>query len=208
MATDTEIRHRIISFAQQRFLNPGFSKVTLDEIASELGMSKKTLYKHFENKEDILRAGMQETMRAIAIEIERIVGSDRPFAEKLAGVMMIIGRQVSKLSRSAQSDMQKFTPELWKEIEVFRREQIFTKIEKMVTQAREENIFRPDINEQVLVLMILNCVQGILNPEVLSQNSFSAEQAFRIIFKTIFEGALTDGARKDFHAFESPLHSF
>jgi AcrR family transcriptional regulator len=208
MATDTEIRHRIISFAQERFLNPGFSKVTLDEIASELGMSKKTLYKYFENKEDILRYGMQETMRAIAREIDRIVVSDKPFAEKLAGVMMIIGKQVSKLSRSAQSDMKKFAPELWKEIEVFRREQIFTKIEKMISQARDENIFRPDVNEQVLVLMILNCVQGILNPDVLSQNSFSAEQAFRIIFKTIFEGALTDGARKDFHEFDSPIHNF
>lgn len=208
MATDIEVRQRIIAFAQDRFLNPGFSKVTLDEIASELGMSKKTLYKHFESKEDILRYGMQETMRTIAKEIDRIVASDRPFAEKLAGMMMIIGKQVSKLSRSAQSDMQKFAPELWKEIEVFRREQIFMKIGKMISQAREENIFRPDVNEQVLVLMILNCVQGILNPEVLSQNSFSAEQAFRIIFKTIFEGALTDGARKDFHVFDSPIHNF
>lgn len=208
MATDIEVRKRIIAFAQERFLNPGFSKVTLDEIASELGISKKTLYKHFENKEDILRYGMQETMRAIAKEIDRIVVSDRPFAEKLAGMMMIIGKQVSKLSRSAQSDMQKFAPELWKEIEVFRREQIFMKIGKMISQARDENVFRPDVNEQVLVLMILNCVQGILNPEVLSQNSFSAEQAFRIIFKTIFEGALTDGARKEFHVFDSPIHNF
>ncbi len=208
MSTDIEIRQRIIAFAQDRFLNPGFSKVTLDEIASELGISKKTLYKHFESKEDILRYGMQETMRAVAEEIDRIVVSERPFAEKLAGMMMIIGKQVSKLSRSAQSDMQKFAPELWKEIEVFRREQIFMKMGKMISQAREENIFRPDVNEQVLVLMILNCVQGILNPEVLSQNSFSAEQAFRIIFKTIFEGALTDGARKDFHVFDSPIHNF
>jgi AcrR family transcriptional regulator len=208
MATDIEVRQRIIAFAQDRFLNPGFSKVTLDEIASELGMSKKTLYKYFENKEDILRYGMQETMRAIAEEIDHIVVSDRPFAEKLAGMMMVIGKQVLKLSRSAQSDMRKFTPELWKEIEVFRREQIFMKMGKMISQAREENIFRPDVNEQVLVLMILNCVQGILNPEVLSQNSFSAEQAFRIIFKTIFEGALTDGARKDFHLFDTPAHNF
>lgn len=208
MATDTELRERIVSFARDRFLNPGFSKVTLDEIASELGVSKKTLYKHFDSKEDILRAGMQGTMRAIAKEIDRIVASDRPFAEKLAGVMMIIGKQVSKLNRSAQSDLRKFAPELWKEIEVFRREQIFVKIGKMITQARDENIFRPEVNEQILVLMILNCVQGIMNPEVLSQNSFSAEQAFRNIFKTIFEGALTDGARSDFHVFDSPINNF
>ena len=102
-------------------------------------------------------------------------------------------------------DMQKFTPELWKQIEAFRREQIFNKIGRMIAQAREENSFRSHVNEKVLTLMIISSIQGILNPEVLSQNSFSAEEAFRSIFRTIFEGALTDDARKNFHVFDSPL---
>jgi AcrR family transcriptional regulator len=205
MTTDTEIRERIISFAREHFMHEGFSKVTLDEIATELGMSKKTLYKYFEDKEDLLRAGIEENLRSLAREIDTITTSDHSFAEKLARVMMLIGKQMSRLSRGAMLDMQKFTPELWKQIETFRREQIFDKIGKMITQAREENIFRSYVNEQILTLMILNCIQGILNPDVLSQNSFSAEEAFRIIFRTIFEGALTDDARKNFHVFDKPL---
>ena len=205
MTTDTEIRERIISFAREHFMHEGFSKVTLDEIATELGMSKKTLYKYFEDKEDLLRAGIEENLRKIANEIDTITTSDGSFGEKLARVMMLIGKQMSRLSRGAMLDMQKFTPELWKQIETFRREQIFDKIGKMITQAREENIFRSYVNEQILTLMIVNCIQGILNPDVLSQNSFSAEEAFRIIFRTIFEGALTDDARKNFHVFDKPL---
>ena len=205
MTTDTEIRERIISFAREHFMHEGFSKVTLDEIATELGMSKKTLYKYFEDKEDLLRAGIEENLRKIANEIDTITTSDGSFGEKLARVMMLIGKQMSRLSRGAMLDMQKFTPELWKQIETFRREQILNKIGKMITQAREENIFRSYVNEQILTLMIVNCIQGILNPDVLSQNSFSAEEAFRIIFRTIFEGALTDDARKNFHLFDTPL---
>jgi len=205
MTTETEVRERIISFARDHFLHEGFSKVTLDEIATELGMSKKTLYKYFENKEDLLRAGVEENLRKVAHEIDMIAGSGDSFAEKLARVMMLIGKQMSRLSRGAMLDMQKFTPELWKQIETFRREQIFDKIGRMIAQAREENIFRSHVNEKILTLMVINCIQGILNPEVLSQNSFSAEEAFRIIFRTIFEGALTDDARKNFHVFDSPL---
>jgi AcrR family transcriptional regulator len=204
MTTETEIRQRIIFFAREHFMRVGFSKVTLDEIATELGMSKKTLYKYFEDKEDLLRAGIEENLRKISQEIDAITTSDGSFAEKLAKVMMLIGKQMSRLSRGAMLDMQKFTPELWKQIETFRREQIFNKIGKMIAQAREEKIFRSHVNEQILTLMIINCVQGILNPEILSQNSFSAEEAFKIIFRTIFEGALTDDARKDFHIFDSP----
>ena len=205
MTTDTEIRERIISFAREHFLHEGFSKVTLDEIATELGMSKKTLYKHFKDKEDLLRAGIEENLKKVAREIDAITASDDSFAEKLANVMMLIGKQMSRLSRGAMLDMQKFTPELWKQIETFRREQIFNKIGKMIAQAREENIFRSTVNEKILTLMIISSIQGILNPEVLSQNSFSAEEAFRIIFTTIFEGALTDDARKNFHVFDSPI---
>jgi len=205
MNTETEIRDRIITFAREHFMHEGFSKVTLDEIAAELGMSKKTLYKYFEDKEDLLRAGIEENLRKISREIEIIIASNDPFAEKLARVMMLIGKQMSRLSRGAMLDMQKFTPELWKQIETFRREQIFNKIGKMMAQAREENVFRLYIHEQILTLMLINCVQGILNPEVLSQNSFSAEDAFRSIFRTIFEGALTDDARKNFHVFDTPL---
>ena len=208
MSTDTEIRERIISFAREHFMREGFSKVTLDEIAAELGMSKKTLYKYFENKEDLLRAGIHENLRTIARGVESIASSDKPFAEKLARIMMLIGKQMSRLSRPAMSDMQKFAPELWKEIETFRREQIFSKIGSMITQARDEKVFQPDADEKILVLMIMNCVQGIMNPSVLSQYSFSAEEAFRIIFKTIFEGALSEEARRDFHVFDSPITDF
>ena len=205
MTTDTEVRERIISFAREHFLHEGFSKVTLDEIATELGMSKKTLYKHFEDKEDLLRAGIEENLKNAARGIDAITASDDTFAEKLAKIMMLIGKQMSRLSRGAMLDMQKFTPELWRQIETFRREQIFNKIGRMMVQAREENVFRSHVNEQILTLMIINCVQGILNPDILSQNSFSAEEAFRIIFRTIFEGALTDDARKDFHVFDLPI---
>ncbi|MGA9408595.1 MAG: TetR/AcrR family transcriptional regulator [Bacteroidota bacterium] len=205
MTTDTEVRERIISFAREHFLHEGFSKVTLDEIATELGMSKKTLYKHFKDKEDLLRAGIEENLKNAARGIDAITASDDTFAEKLAKIMMLIGKQMSRLSRGAMLDMQKFTPELWRQIETFRREQIFNKIGRMMVQAREENVFRSHVNEQILTLMIINCVQGILNPDILSQNSFSAEEAFRIIFRTIFEGALTDDARKDFHVFDLPI---
>ena len=208
MSTDTEIRERIVSFARGHFMHEGFSKVTLDQIAAELGMSKKTLYKYFENKEELLRAGIHENLRTIGREVDGIASSEKPFAEKLARIMMLIGKQMSRLSRTATSDMQKFAPDLWKEIETFRREQIFTKIGHMISQARDEKVFQPDVNEKILVLMIMSCVQGILNPEVLSQNSFSAEEAFRSIFKTVFEGALTEEARRDFHVFDSPITDF
>lgn len=204
MIDDTETRERILNFAREKFLQRGFSKVTLDELAGELGMSKKTVYKFFPSKEELLRAAVHHNMRHIQRALDQIVSSNKPFVEKLIEVMVQIGMQINRLSRASQIDIQRFAPSLWKEIDRFRREHLLSKIETMIIQAREENIFRHDVNEHVLALMLIFSVQGIMNPEVLTNNPFSAQQAFRTIFRTIFEGALTDEARKDSHLFDNP----
>lgn len=205
MSTDLELRARILFFARDRFMQMGFSKVTLDEIAADLGISKKTLYKFFPSKEELLKAAVFATMKGIEQSVERIASSNKPFAEKLAEIMVVFGRNFGKIGKTMQTDMPKYVPELWKEIEKFRREKIITKLAVMIKRAREEKIFREDVNEDVLIHMLINSIQGILNPEVLSQNSFSAPDAFRTIFKVLFEGTLTDEARKNFHLFDTPI---
>ncbi|MBI3580099.1 MAG: TetR/AcrR family transcriptional regulator [Ignavibacteriales bacterium] len=205
MSTDLELRDRILFFARDRFMQAGFSKVTLDEIATDLGISKKTLYKFFSSKEDLLKAAVLATMKGIEQSVARIASSNKPFAEKLAEVMVVFGKNFGKIGKTMQADLPKYAPELWKEIEKFRREKIITKLAVMIKQAREEKIFREDVNEDVLIHMLIYSIQGILNPEILSQNSFSAPEAFHTIFKVLFEGTLTDEARKNFHLFDTPI---
>ncbi len=205
MATDLEMRDRILLLARDKFLQMGFSKVTLDEIAVELGISKKTVYKFYPSKEELLRAAVHLNMRMVDQDLQQIISSDKPFAEKLAEAMMMLAKYVGRISKSSISDMQRFTPALWKELERFRRERILDKLATMIRQARAEKIFRDDVNDQVLIHMLISAIQGIVNPEVLSQNAFSAEEAFRTIFRVIFDGALTDDARKEFHLFDKPI---
>jgi AcrR family transcriptional regulator len=205
LATDFETQERIVTHAREKFLQTGFSKVTLDEIADDLGMSKKTLYKYFSSKEELFRAGIHQTMKRVASSIEAILRENKPFAEKIAQMTMTVGNQVIKITRPAQMDAMRSLPHIWKEVEEFRREQIYEKFGRLIRQGREENVFRKDINDEVLLLMLLNSAQGIVQPDVLAQHSFSMQEAMRSIFKVIFEGALTEEARKDFHVFDNPV---
>jgi len=181
----------------------GFSKVTVDEIAAGLGISKKTIYKFYPSKEELLRASVHLTMRTVQEALEQIISSDKPSAEKLAETMIIVGRQIGKVSREIVVDMQRSTPSIWRELERFRREMILDKLVAMVRQARAEGILRHEVDDQVLIHMIISSVQGILNPQVLMQNSFSAEEAYRTIFRVIFEGAFSDDARKCLNVFDN-----
>jgi AcrR family transcriptional regulator len=205
MSKENSLHERILLFASEQFMRLGFSKVTIEEIASGLGMSKKTVYKFFPSKEDLLKAGIRFLLQGIARRIDEIISSPKSVTEKLADIMMLIGRQVGKISRLNTMNLHKVAPDVWKEIETFRRDQILSKMGRLIAQGHREKVIREELNEHVLTLMLIHSVQGIITPDVLAQAPFSAEEAFKTVMKTIFEGALTDEGRKNFHVFDSSI---
>ena len=120
MSGEFETRERIMDHARERFLRQGFSKVTMDELSADLGMSKKTFYKFFPSKEELLRTIVFAMMKGVEREMELIENSDKPFAEQIAEVMVLLGKNVERISRVFQLDIQRFAPALWKEVEAFR----------------------------------------------------------------------------------------
>jgi AcrR family transcriptional regulator len=189
---------KILDTAADRFMGAGLYKVTMDEIASDLRMSKKTVYKFFPSKEILLKAIVHTMMKRVEGEVQTIISSNKPFEEKLTSILTIVGMIMRKLSRPFLTDIQRFSPGLWKEIETFRRERVFSKIQQMFRQAKKEGVFREDLDPDLYFLVFTTIMQGIMNPQVLSQQPFSAEEAFKGIFRILYEGALTDKARKRF----------
>ncbi len=202
---EQEDKQRIVEVASRQFMESGISKVTLDEVAAELGMSKKTMYKFFPSKEALLRTIVQTMMKGIQTRVEAVVNSNKPFVEKAPALLAIIGHQISIMSKQFLFDLQRFTPELWKEIDEFRRQRILTNVQKIFVQAQKEGVFRKDLDIELFILVFIGAVQAIVNPQTLAQHSFSASGALRGIFAIIFEGAMTEDARKNSHLFEQSM---
>lgn len=194
--SDTEVRKRIIEAAREEFYKFGFSKVTVDEIASKLGMSKKTIYRLFPSKEDIVCTVIRETMREMETACGNIVGQENvDFVDKLRAMMTHVAVQYSKMGKSLLEDLQKNAPQMWKEIDEFRRKRIYTDFGNLLREGMQKGIFRNDIDEQLVLLIYANAIQTIISPETLMNLPFSAAQVFEAIVKIIYEGLLTDEAK-------------
>ena len=196
MVTENSDEMRIMEVATDRFMGAGLYKVTMDEIASDLRMSKKTVYKFFPSKEVLLKAIVHNMLKKVESEVQGIITSDKPLEEKLTALIMFVGKMMRRLSRPFMTDIQRFAPILWKEIEIFRRERVLSQLQQMFRQAKKEGAFREDLDPDLFFLVLTTTIQGIMNPQVLSQQPFSAEEAFKGIFRILYEGALTDEARK------------
>ena len=122
MSDDTEIKDRILTIAEEMFLKFGYSKVTMDEIAANLGMSKKTLYKFFPSKEVLVREIIYKMRCGIKDYIDSLLANDEmDFVEKLKRLMNLIGNQSSKLQGPLLEDLHKNIPEVWQQINEFRK---------------------------------------------------------------------------------------
>ncbi len=195
---EDNLKDRIIEKGRDKFFAMGFSKVTMDEIALDVGISKKTLYKHFASKDDFLEEVIQRQIFLVSGEINQIVSADIEFIEKLHRLCTFIGHMVSRISRQFQEDVRRNKPGLWQRIDQLRREKIFANFTRLFEEGAQRGLLRSNVNTEILVLMFANSVQSIINPEVLTRSSFSGEQAFQNILSVLFEGILSDQARKQY----------
>ena len=193
--------NRILETARDKFFQLGFARVTMDELARDLGISKRTLYEHFPSKEMLLREVLKQLAEEIEARIEATLhDKTSDFVDKLIQVWAFMASRISKIRPLFQSDLQRRAPEIWKEFDARRARIIQQKFGELVKRGVHNKTFRRDIDVQLLILIFSTLIQRIMNPETLSQLPFSAPQAFEAILRVMFEGILTDQGRVSFHA--------
>ncbi len=195
----SEIKKRVLEIAQEQFFSTGFKNITMEDFARKLGMSKKTIYKHFSSKEDLIKKvtlNMIEEMSKKAIEIQSNKKID--FVERLKMLTTCLAEKMQCLKPAFFFDVQKNMPELWKHIEEFRKQNILTHFAHFVEEGIEKGIFRKDVNKEVFVMMYANSMQSILNPEIIAQLPLSASQVYEMIITIFFEGLFTENARNKY----------
>lgn len=196
MPVDLEVKTRILEKAREHFLKLGFSKVTMNEIAEELGMSKKTLYEYFQSKEELLSEAMTSMQSEVTTKIGQLVSDESlDFIQKLQQIMTQGALFHSKFSNQFWIDMQRNAPQVWKCCDDFRLEKMRKSTAMIVHEGIQKGFFRNDINEHIVVLMYMAAVQNLMTPEVLTQLPVTMHQLFESIIKIIFEGILTEEAR-------------
>jgi len=91
---ESATRQKLTAAAVRRFYRDGFRSVGLDQVLSDVGISKTAFYKHFDSKEDLVLAALEEQNRWLQdsfLEMVRQCGGDRP-VEQLGGLLDVVDR--------------------------------------------------------------------------------------------------------------------
>jgi len=193
-----EDQNKIIEHTEEKFFRDGFYKTTMDEIASELKMSKKTIYKFFPSKDELVMAIAKFFMNKMKSQILPALSTDKNAIEKLADLINILAKASEKISTKRMEEIKRHYPGLWIEIDRFRTEMMFGNITKVIDQGKKEGLFI-DYPTNIVMYVLVASVRNIVNPDFILNNNFSIIEAARYAFKIIIGGIVTEKGKKIFN---------
>lgn len=195
----TEIRERILLKAREKFAAAGYGKTSVEEIAGDLGMSKKTLYKFFPTKLKLAEMLVEQVLAEINRRCDAILASPLPAVEKLLRIVqMIIGQQQGFVTKILLESLRNHLPHLWQRIEAFRRERMRKNLEAILAQGKRDGTVRADFNHDLFFHFLFGAISEGINPEVLIQSSYSMPEALSALFDIFMNGTLTAKGREQF----------
>jgi AcrR family transcriptional regulator len=193
---DKETRRRILEHATDRFLAHGFRNVSTAEISRELGMSKKTLYRHFASKEDLLRQVVFEQLGRMARELEAGMDGGASFLDSLERQIEVVGGMLTRLSETFLRDMARHAPGLWREIEAFRREHLFGRMKTLIRRGIEAGVVRPEVDARLAAELLVAMANELITPRRLLELGVSPAEVLAQIGLLVSGGLLTPSAQR------------
>ena len=196
MSAEEAIRERIMLKAQELFLAQGYSQVTMSEIAVALGMSKKTLYKFFENKQDLLISVVNTVMSALERQFEALMQDQEiEFLEKLRTILAIGSAAQGGISNAALKDLKRHAPEAWDYIHNWRNSFIRNSFAKFFEEGIQKGFLRSDLNREIAIEIYTYAMESILHISATNKQPYPMREIFDTFLEIFYVGVFTDNAR-------------
>ena len=196
---DAQRKKRILEGARAIFFREGVSSVTMEQVAGRLGISKKTLYKHFSNKDQLVVEAIEEKIREVGGMVDAAVNdTSQSFPRRLASIFTVVGHQLAGIGETLMRDVYYRQPGLWEQIERFRREHVFQAVLRLFEDGAREGYFRRDIDSRLVPTLFVSAASAILTPAQVFALPVSPALVFETFITILLGGILTDEGREQF----------
>lgn len=155
------MREKIIHKASELFLTLGFKSVTMDDIAGAMGISKKTIYVHFNNKTKLVEAVTFHLFDTICSGIDDICENAPNPIEELYSIKMFVMHHLKNEQSSPQYQLKKYYPQIYDALKYKQFEKMHASVQDSLQQGVETGVFRSNIDVDFISRMYFTGMTGI-----------------------------------------------
>jgi AcrR family transcriptional regulator len=182
---------KIIEKATEMYLTFGFKSVTMDDIASKMGISKKTIYQHFENKTDLVEAVTMHLFDTISCGIDDIQAQSQNPIEELFTIKNFILKNLKNESASPIYQLKKYYPQIHKSLTSRQFEKMGDCVFANLRQGIELELYRNDINLELIGRFYFAGMTSIKDAELFNPIQFSSKDVQEVYLEYHVRGIAT-----------------
>lgn len=171
----------ILDETRMLFLRYGIRSMTMDDIARSLRVSKKTLYQHVANKEDLVRQVIERFCREEKAEIDEIEGKAHNAIRECFEIGQTVISILQEMHPSFSYDLEKYYPKAWNSFLEFK-EEVLKDVVRNLEKGVEEGLYREDFDPETVAKFYVQRIDIVFNGELFPPDRFSFPQVYREMF--------------------------
>jgi TetR/AcrR family transcriptional regulator, cholesterol catabolism regulator len=193
---ELDIKDKILRGAEDLFMKYGVRSISMDDIARHLGVSKKTLYQHFADKEELVMLVSKSHLERNSKEFETILETSENSIEELARISTCMKRNLEGVNQTMLFDIQKFHPKAWSVWIEFKHKYIRESVIRNLKKGIEEGFIRPEVDPEIMSILRIELIQLSFNPDIFQREKFKMVEVHGQLFDHFVFGLVTERGRK------------
>jgi TetR/AcrR family transcriptional regulator, cholesterol catabolism regulator len=181
----------ILSKVRELYMKYGIKSITMDDVAQELGISKKTLYQFVTDKDDLVGKFIDFEIATRQAEICKCFRTGFNAIEELVEISMFMNKMMRAQNPATEHDMKKYYPHHYQKTVTARREGIYQYILMNLKKGRKEGLYRDDMDEEVIAKLYLSRIENIHFNELFTVEEFTSIKLFKEMLNYHVRGIAT-----------------
>ena len=186
------MKERILAEAERLFWRYGVRSVTMEDIARQLGISKKTIYQHFNDKEQILYQVIEQKTGRNQWEMECVVTETANPVEAILGVLNFMQKKADQISPNLLIDIKRYYPQAFALFRQYKEEQIMQSILENIQKGIDQGLYRPDINPAILARLRVEQIELAFNSDIFPTDQYTMSDIQSELIHHFVRGMLTE----------------
>jgi AcrR family transcriptional regulator len=169
----------LLNKSRELFMKHGVKSLTMDEIAKQMGMSKKTIYQFVENKADLIKLTMQDFLDEEQQHMATIIKNSNNSVDELINMIEYFLQVVREFNATTLHEVQTYYPETWKVYNDYRFNFMLGLIEDNLKKGVAEGYYREDLDTDIISKIYVLAVEILLNQELFPAKQYTFLKIYR-----------------------------
>lgn len=187
-----DVKNRILTCAEDLYRKIGFRAVTMDQLSSQMGISKKTIYQFFTDKDELVDAIMDSEISKRQKDCSLIHEEAENAIHEIFITMNMLTEDFQEINPIVIHDLRKFHPMTFDKFQRHKNEFLYQVISKNLQRGKEEGLYRPEIDVDVLTKLRLETAMMVFDQDIFPSDKYNIVRVTAVIMDHFLHGVVTE----------------